>query len=61
MLNKDKVLEVLAQVNDPELHRSLIDLKMVSDVGIHDSMVDVTIALTPASSISSLAPPIHMK
>lgn len=46
MVNKEKVLEVLAKVNDPELHRSLIDLKMVRDVGIHDGMVDVTIALT---------------
>jgi Mrp family chromosome partitioning ATPase len=46
MLNKDKVLEVLAQVNDPELHRSLTDLKMVHDVGIQDGKVEVTIALT---------------
>jgi Mrp family chromosome partitioning ATPase/NifU-like protein involved in Fe-S cluster formation len=46
MLNKDKVLEALAQVNDPELHRSLTDLKMVRDVRIHDGKVEVTIALT---------------
>ena len=46
MLDKDKVLEVLAQVNDPELHRSLTDLKMVREVGIHDGKVEVTIALT---------------
>jgi hydrogenase maturation protease len=46
MLNKDKVLEVLAQVNDPELHRSLTDLKMVRDVEIHDGKIEVTIALT---------------
>jgi ATP-binding protein involved in chromosome partitioning len=46
MLNKDKVLEVLAHVNDPELHRSLTDLKMVRDVGIHDGKVEVTITLT---------------
>jgi len=46
MLNKNKVLEVLAQVNDPELHRSLTDLKMVRDVGIDDGKVEVTIALT---------------
>ncbi len=46
MLNKEKVLEVLAQVNDPELHRSLTDLKMVRDVEIHDGKVDITIALT---------------
>jgi Mrp family chromosome partitioning ATPase len=46
MLNKDKVLETLAQVKDPELHRSLTDLKMVRDVGIQGSQVEVTIALT---------------
>jgi Mrp family chromosome partitioning ATPase len=46
MLNEDKVLEVLAQVNDPELHRSLIDLKMVRNVSVKDSKVKVTIALT---------------
>jgi Mrp family chromosome partitioning ATPase len=46
MLNNDKVLEVLAQVNDPELHRSLTDLKMVRDVRIHNGKVEVTIALT---------------
>jgi len=46
MLNKEKVLEVLAQVNDPELHRSLTDLKMVRDVVIQDGKVEITIALT---------------
>jgi Mrp family chromosome partitioning ATPase len=46
MLNKDNVLKALAQVNDPELHRSLTDLKMVRDVGIQDGKVEVTIALT---------------
>jgi ATP-binding protein involved in chromosome partitioning len=46
MLDNDKVLEALARVNDPELHRSLIDLKMVRDVQIHGSKVEVTIALT---------------
>lgn len=46
MLDKDKILEALSQVNDPELHRSLTDLKMVRDVGIHGERVEVTIALT---------------
>jgi Mrp family chromosome partitioning ATPase len=46
MLSKDKVLEALAQVNDPELHRSLTDLKMVRDVEIDNGKVSVTIALT---------------
>ena len=46
MLDNDKVLEALALVNDPELHRSLTDLKMVRDVHVHGGNVRVTIALT---------------
>jgi Mrp family chromosome partitioning ATPase len=46
MLNQDKVFEALSKVNDPELHRSLTDLKMVRDVQIKGGKVDVTIALT---------------
>ncbi len=46
MLNKNKILEVLAKVNDPELHRSLTDLKMVRDVRLNEGRVEVTIALT---------------
>ena len=46
MLNKAKILEVLANVTDPELHRSLTDLKMVRAVQISGGKVDVTIALT---------------
>ncbi len=46
MLSKDKVIEALSQVNDPELHRSLTDLKMVREINIYGSKVEVTIALT---------------
>jgi ATP-binding protein involved in chromosome partitioning len=46
MLDKAKILKTLSQVNDPELHRSLTDLKMVRDVRIQDGKVEVTIALT---------------
>jgi len=46
MLSKDQVVEALSHVNDPELHRSLTDLKMVREVNIHGSQVEVTIALT---------------
>jgi len=42
----EQILEVLSRVNDPELHRSLTDLKMVRDVKIHDHNVYVTLALT---------------
>jgi len=45
-LTKEQVLEALSHVNDPELHRSLTDLKMVREVQVHDGKVDVTIALT---------------
>ena len=46
MLDKGKIFETLSRVNDPELHRSLTDLKMVRDIGIVDGNVEVTIALT---------------
>jgi Mrp family chromosome partitioning ATPase len=46
MLDKDKVLEALSHVNDPELHHSLTDLKMVRDVQVRGGNVNVTIALT---------------
>ena len=46
MLKRDKIIETLAQVNDPELHRSLTELKMVHEVGINQDKVEVTIALT---------------
>lgn len=46
MLSKDQILEALSHVNDPELHRSLTDLKMVRDVKVHGTQVNVTIALT---------------
>jgi Mrp family chromosome partitioning ATPase/NifU-like protein involved in Fe-S cluster formation len=49
MPNKEKVLEALAKVNDPELHQSLTDLGMVRDVWVKGDMVDVTIALTVAN------------
>ena len=46
MINREKVIEALSKVEDPELHRSLTDLKMVRNIEINDGMVDVTIALT---------------
>jgi ATP-binding protein involved in chromosome partitioning len=46
MVSEEQVLQALSTVNDPELHQSLTDLKMVRDVMISDNKVDVTIALT---------------
>jgi ATP-binding protein involved in chromosome partitioning len=46
MPNKEQILERLSTVQDPELHRSLTDLKMVREVQVNDGIVDITIALT---------------
>ena len=46
MVSKEQVFEALSKVDDPELHRSLTDLKMVREIMITDGKVDVTIALT---------------
>ncbi len=46
MPSQDQVLEALSHVNDPELHRSLTDLKMVREVQVRGSKVEITIALT---------------
>ena len=46
MLSKDQIIEALSHVEDPELHRSLTDLKMVRAVQVNGGSVEVTIALT---------------
>jgi ATP-binding protein involved in chromosome partitioning len=46
MLSKEEVLAVLSKVYDPELHRSLTDLKMVRNVQVKGHSVKVTVALT---------------
>jgi ATP-binding protein involved in chromosome partitioning len=46
MTTKAQVFEALSKVYDPELHRSLIELKMVREVHVHGRSVEVTIALT---------------
>jgi len=46
LLSKEQILAALSHVNDPELHRSLTDLKMVRDIQISGGSVEVTIALT---------------
>ncbi len=42
------VIEALRPVQDPELHRSIVDLDMVREVGIDGSAVRVLVALTIA-------------
>jgi ATP-binding protein involved in chromosome partitioning len=41
-----QVVDALRPVEDPELHRSIVDLGMVRDIGIGDSEVRVQVALT---------------
>jgi len=45
-LTADDVIEALRPVEDPELHRSIVDLKMVRDVVVDGTAVSLTIALT---------------
>lgn len=47
-IDRQKVMEALAEVQDPELHKSLVALNMVRDVQISGNDVKVTIALTTA-------------
>jgi ATP-binding protein involved in chromosome partitioning len=49
MPTREEVLEVLRPVQDPELHRSIVDLDMVRDIALGaGGRVAVTIALTVA-------------
>jgi ATP-binding protein involved in chromosome partitioning len=47
-VTRDQVIEALRPVQDPELHRSIVDLDMVRDVTIDGGAVTVLIALTVA-------------
>jgi len=46
VLTDADVREALRPVEDPELHRSIVDLDMVRDIGVDGDHVAVTIALT---------------
>lgn len=48
MIDKNLVIEKLKGVLDPEIGRSIVDLKMVRDITIADRDVNVKIALTVA-------------
>ncbi len=45
-LEKSDVLEALKKVEDPELHKSLVELGMIKDLEINGDAVRVTVALT---------------
>jgi len=47
-VSEAQVIEALRPVEDPELHRSIVDLDMVRDITIEGSSVGVLIALTIA-------------
>ncbi len=47
-VTRDEVTDALRPVQDPELHRSIVDLDMVRDITIDGGVVAVTIALTVA-------------
>jgi ATP-binding protein involved in chromosome partitioning len=47
-VSEAQVIEALRPVEDPELHRSIVDLDMVRRVGIDGPRVAVTVALTVA-------------
>ncbi|GMU22583.1 MAG: iron-sulfur cluster carrier protein [Phycisphaerae bacterium] len=44
--SKEQVIDVLRQVNDPELHRDLVSLNMIKNVAICDGHVKVHVELT---------------
>ncbi len=46
MVSKEQVLNILAHIEDPELHRSLTDLNMVREVQVDEGVVTITLALT---------------
>ncbi len=46
MVTEEQIMEALAGVIDPELHRSLVELGMVRDVRVQDGEVTFTLALT---------------
>ena len=48
MITRDDVIEALRGVDDPELHRSVVDLGMVRDVVIDGADITVHLALTIA-------------
>ena len=48
MPTEAEVLDALRPVEDPEIHRSIVDLDMVRGIAIEGDRVGVTVALTVA-------------
>ena len=45
-ITEAQIMEALRRVNDPEIHRSIVDLQMVRGLKIQDGKVSFTLALT---------------
>ncbi len=45
-ITKEKALEILKTVMDPELHKDLVSLNMIQDLQVSDGKVQFTIELT---------------
>jgi ATP-binding protein involved in chromosome partitioning len=53
-VTENQVLEALSKVQEPELHRDLVTLKMIRDISITEEQVSFTIVLTtPACPLKS--------
>ncbi|WP_456432937.1 Mrp/NBP35 family ATP-binding protein [Thermosulfuriphilus sp.] len=48
MISKERIIEKLKTVKDPELGRSLVDLEMIRDITLEGDKVKVVVALTIA-------------
>ena len=46
MVTKDQVLEALRDVEDPEVHKSVVELEMVRDIHITESHISLEVVLT---------------
>ncbi|MFJ8261922.1 P-loop NTPase [Rummeliibacillus sp. NPDC094406] len=46
MLTKEQVLEALKKINDPELHKSIVELNMVRNIQIDGSSIQLEVVLT---------------
>jgi Mrp family chromosome partitioning ATPase len=45
MITKEQILKRLQEVMHPELERNLVELKMIHEVSVHDSLVVITLAV----------------
>jgi ATP-binding protein involved in chromosome partitioning len=46
MINKEEILEALKHLQEPSLHKSLVELGLIRDVMVRDERVSLTVVLT---------------